>query len=181
MKRKDKFYLIIILIAGFTFGLYYLGIIQDVQINEQEIGPLKVVYETYLGDYSNTGEIRDRIYSSLIADGINSTKSFGVYYDNPKEVKKSRLRSETGVIIEEADYSRIMELKGKYNVKDVPKVKNIVTTFPYHGDISIWLGVFKVYPKLNSYIEEKNYKQSPVMEIYDTENNLIIYLFEIVR
>ncbi len=179
--KKNTFYLIFILIIGLIGGLFYFGILQEVQIQEQEVGPFKVVYENHIGDYSEVRKIQDKIYSSLVNEGINTTKSFGIYYDNPQEVETERLRSEVGVIIEKEDYEDIFKLKGKYNVRDIPKVKNVIATFPYRNKFSITLGVFKVYPKLNNYIEEKSYKSTPVMEIYDSANQKIIYLFEIVE
>lgn len=179
--KKNTFYLIFILIAGIVGGLFYFGILQEIQIHEQEAGPFKVVYETHIGDYSKIAKIQNELYNSLMNDGINTTKGFGIYYDNPKEVEKERLRSEGGIIIDEENYAKISELKGKYNVKDIPKTKNVVATFPYRNKYSIMIGIFKVYPKLNEYIEEKDYKQSPVMEIYDSSNNRIVYLFEIVK
>ncbi len=177
--KKRNFYLALILIGGFAFGIYYFGIIQEIQINEQEIGPFKVVYETHLGDYSEIGKVQDKIYDSLISDGINTTKGFGIYYDNPDKVKKENLRSEVGVIIESEDYSKVSTLKGKYNIKDIPRSKSIVATFPYRNKFSIMLGVFRVYPKLNDYIESKGYAESPVMEIYDLKNQKIYYIIEI--
>lgn len=180
MKGKDKFYLIVILIAGVIGGLFYFGILGDIVVKEQEAGPFKVVYETHLGDYAEAGAIHDGIYSSLVEDGINTTKGFGIYYDNPKEVEKSKLRSEVGVIIEEADYSRALELKEKYNIKDIPKSSYAIATFPYRNKYSIMIGVFKVYPKLNAYLEEKGYSLGPAMEVYDSANNRIVYLFEII-
>ncbi|MEN7982462.1 MAG: GyrI-like domain-containing protein [Nanoarchaeota archaeon] len=179
--KKSGFYFVLILIASVIFGLYYFGIIQEVQIKEQEVGPFKVVYKTHIGDYSEVGKIQNEIVSSLLDNRINTTKWFGIYYDNPQEIEKSGLRSEVGVIIDEKDYSEIMMLKGKYNIKNIPKSKNVVATFPYRNKYSIMLGVFKVYPKLNKYIEEKNYLPSPIMEIYDSTNQKIIYLFEIVE
>lgn len=179
--NKNTFYLILILIGGLIGGLFYFGILEEVTITEQEIGPLKIVYETYIGDYKDVGVIQDKIYSSLVNDGINTTKSFGIYYDNPKIVEKEMLRSEVGVIVEEIDYSKILALRGKYNVRDIPKSKNVVATFPYRNKYSIMLGVFKVYPKLNNYLEEKDYKSSPAIEIYDKENQRIVYLFEIIK
>jgi effector-binding domain-containing protein len=176
----NTFYLIIILIAGVIGGLFYFGILQEVEIKEQEVGPFKVVYETHIGDYSKVGSIQDEIYSSLVDDGINTTKGFGIYYDNPQEVEKEQLRSEVGVIIDEKDYPKIYELKGKYNVKDIPKANNVIATFPYRNKYSIMIGVFKVYPKLKEYIEEKGYGPTPAMEIYDTDNQKIAYLFEII-
>jgi len=178
---KNKFYLIILLVVGVMGGLFYFGILQEVQINEQDAGPFKVVYETHLGDYSEISSIRNEIYNSLINEGINTTKSFGIYYDNPQDVLEERLRGEGGVIIEEKDYLKISELKSKYNVKDIPKSKNVIATFPYINDYSIMIGVFKVYPKLNKYIEEKGYIPTPAMEIYDSANGRIVYLMEIKR
>ena len=181
MKKRSKLYLILILIAVVVVGLIYFGILGEIAIKEQEAGPFKVVYETHIGDYSKVRIIQDEIYYSLIEDGITTTKGFGIYYDNPKVVEKEMLRSEGGVIIEEVDYSKIYELKGKYNLKDIPKTKSVVATFPYRNKFSIILGVFKVYPKLNNYITEKGYQPTPAMEIYDKENKKIIYLFEIVK
>lgn len=179
--KKNTFYFILILIVGVVGGLYYFGIVQEVQIQEQEVDGFKVVYETYIGDYSNVGDLQNEIDDSLRHDGINSTKGFGIYYDNPKEIEKNELRSEIGVIIEKKDYERVIELKNKYNIKDIPKFKSVVATFPYRNGYSIMIGTFKVYPKLNEYIEEKGYKNSPIMEIYDSKNQRIVYLFEIIE
>jgi DNA gyrase inhibitor GyrI len=135
--KKSTFYFTILLIGGIVFGLYYFGIVQEIKINEQEVGPFKVVYETHIGDYSEVGVIQEKIYSSLVSDGINTTKSFGIYYDNPDNTDKDKLRSEIGVIIESGDYSKITGLKGKYNVKDISKTKNVVIDFPYRNKFSI--------------------------------------------
>lgn len=177
--KKRNFYLAIILIGGLVFGLYYFGIVQKIQINEQEIGPFKVAYETHLGDYSEVGAVQEKIFQSLVSDGINTTRGFGIYYDNPDEVKKEDLRSEVGVIIDEKDYSKVNVLRGRYNIKDIARSKSIVATFPYRNKFSIMLGIFRVYPKLNEYIEDKGYAESPVMEIYDLKNQKIYYIIEI--
>lgn len=173
--KKNTIYFVLILIGAIIFGLYYFGIIQEVKITEQEIGPFKVVYEAHIGDYSKVSEVQEKIYNSLVLDEINTTKSFGVYYDNPDEVEKQRLRSEIGVIINEKDYSKIMRLKGKYNVKDIPKEKSIVAVFPYRNKVSIIIGIYKVYPKLDEYIKNNNYEENPILEIYDKENQKIYY------
>lgn len=179
MKKRDKLYVVLGLVAGFVFLLIYFGIVGEIKITEQEVGPFKVAYKTHIGDYSEIGKIQDEIYYSLVADGINASRGFGVYYDNPQEVDKERLRSEGGVIIEKNDYSRISELKGKYNIKDIPKFESVVATFPYRNKFSILIGIMRVYPKLNNYLVEQGYSSSPAMEIYDIENHQIVYLFEI--
>lgn len=178
--KNNKFYIVIGLLI-FIGIIFYFGLLGNIKITEKNAGPFKVVSETYIGDYDNTREIQNRISQDLLKYNITIARTFGIYYDNPKQVDKNKLRSESGIIIDEKDYNKIEKIKENYNIKEIPKTKSIVTTFPYRNKYSISLGLFKVYPKINQYIEDKNYKQTPAMEIYDLENQQIIYLFEIVE
>ena len=60
-------------------------------------------------------------------------------------------------------------------MKDIPKENSIVTVFPYRNKVSIIIGVYKVYPKLDEYIKNNNYEENPILEIYDRENEKIYY------
>ncbi|MDR0874503.1 MAG: hypothetical protein LBN27_13735, partial [Prevotellaceae bacterium] len=56
----------------------------------------------------------------------------------------------------------------------------VVTEFPFKGGMSIMVGLMKVYPALAKYIESQNLKDSPIMEIYDVQNKVVIYRKEVV-
>ncbi len=135
-----------------------------------------IVYETVTGDYSQTPKVLDKIYYSLLNDEkIATTKGIGIYYDNPKKVEKDKLRSEIGCIIENTDSATLIKLSEKYQVKALPQSSFVVAEFPFKGQLSVLLGIMKVYPTLEAYSKEHGYSDSPITEIYDVPNGKIIY------
>jgi DNA gyrase inhibitor GyrI len=108
-----------------------MSFFNKIEITEKEMGPYKVVFKEHIGDYKETGKIMDEIYYSLLDEGVETYKGFGIYYDDPKVVEKDKLRSIAGSIIEEKDYDKIDQLKDKYNIKTIDKTRSITTEFPF--------------------------------------------------
>jgi hypothetical protein len=171
----------VLIIAIIAIYAYYGGF-KKINFKIEEQGGEILVYEDMTGDYSQTPTVSDRVYYSLLNDeGIAATKGFGIYYDNPKMVEKSKLRSEIGCIIENADSATIADLANKYRVKTVPRKNYITTEFPFKGKLSVMFGLMKVYPTLEKYLQEHRYSDSPIMEIYDVTNKKILYRKEIIE
>jgi DNA gyrase inhibitor GyrI len=158
-------------------GVYaYFGGFRTISFRVEEQGGETLVYEEMTGDYGQTPKVQDKIYQALLNDEkIAATKGFGIYFDNPKEVEKSKLRSEVGCIVEGLDSMAIAKLAEKYKVKTLPKSNCIVTEFPYKGMMSVFTGIMKVYPAFEKYIMQNGAGKSPMMEIYDIKNRLIVY------
>ncbi len=157
--------------------LFKYGLFASVKISEKPAGPYLLVYKKHIGEYENVGKVMDALYYDLKDNyTIQTTKGFGLYYDNPKEVEKEKLRSIVGCIVEEKTEEEIQRLSQNYNVKLFPETKSVVTEFPYKGVISIYLGIFRVYPKINKFIDSHNYPRIPIMEIYDIPNNKLHYV-----
>jgi DNA gyrase inhibitor GyrI len=170
--------LIALLVA---FYAYYDGF-KTVNFRIEEQGGETLVYENVVGDYKQASTVSNKIYYELLNnEKIETTKGFGIYYDNPKNVEKSKLRSEVGCIVENIDSATLAGLAEKYQVKTLPQKQCIVTEFPFKGGMSIMVGIMKVYPALAKYIENEKLKDSPIMEIYDVPNKVIIYRKEIVN
>lgn len=170
--------LIVILLVAYT---YYGGFNRlNIQIAEQ--GGETVVFEEIVGDYRQSGVAMDKIYHSLKDnDKIETFKGFGFYYDNPKKVEKSKLRSEAGCVIENADTGKVAVLSENFKTKVLPTKKYIVTEFPYKGKMSIMVSIMKVYPSLSEFAEKQGLdSDGAVMEIYDIPNGKIMYRKEIV-
>ncbi|MFP4060416.1 MAG: GyrI-like domain-containing protein [Bacteroidales bacterium] len=169
-----------ILIIIFAFYTYYGGF-KIININTAEKGGEFIVYEEVTGDYKLSGAAMDRVYYSLINDsGIETTKGFGIYYDNPRKVEKSKLRSEAGCIIEEKDLEKLSNLPENFKTRKLPVKKYIVTEFPYKGKMSVMFSIMKVYPALNKFSKEKGFnEEGAVIEIYDVPNKKILYRKEI--
>lgn len=123
--------------------LYYMSFFNKIEITEKEMGPYKVVFKEHIGDYKETGKIMDEIYYSLLDEGVETYKGFGIYYDDPKVVEKDKLRSIAGSIIEEKDYDKIDQLKDKYNIKTIDKTRSITTEFPFRIRCPLCLALWK--------------------------------------
>jgi len=166
-----------VLIVLIVVTLSYYGLFARISIAEKEMGGFWLLYEKHVGDYRDTGQVMDKIYSRLLGeDAIEPSRGFGLYYDDPKKVKKENLRSIVGCILEKQDESRIDYLKKNYTIKYYPPAKSVVADFPFKGTLSIFMGIFKVYPRLAEYITQHDYPPGPIMEIYDTPNKKISYV-----
>lgn len=145
-------------------------------------GGERLIYYEIKGSYSKTGDVIQKLKYKLKKENVLTFKNFGIYYDNPRVVKKSKLRSEAGCILEMSDTARVFWLRSKFNVKVCP-VKNYITAeFPYKGKMSMMISVMKVYPALMKYVKENGYsEEGPIMEIYDIANSKILYRKEAIK
>ena len=168
---------IIIILIGLVLILAgYFGAFTRVLVKEESKKTFWLVYEKFTGPYQNTGPVMDELYYRLLNDdSIETFKGFGIYYDNPREVKPDECRSIVGNILEEKDYDRIDELKNKYNIMEITESKGLSSQFPYRGKLSIMMGIMKVYPEINKTIDSLGIKSKPIMEIYNIPEKMIHY------
>jgi hypothetical protein len=178
---KTLIVLIILIVAGLLAFYSWLGGFKKVQFSIQEAGGEVLVYESHTGEYKNVGKVIDKMYYALLNDEkVECFKGFGIYYDNPQKVEKSKLRADVGNILENPSPEVLTKLTPKYKIKTLDKQKYLVTEFPYKNQMSIIIGIMRVYPALNRYIRENNLSEEGfVMEIYDVPGKKIIYRKEI--
>ncbi len=140
---------IVVVIIAFLILYAYYGGFKSINIQTAEQGGETLIYEEIIGDYKQSGEVMNKLYYSLLeSDKTETFKGFGIYYDNPKKVEKSKLRSEAGCILEEKDIEKYSSLSEKYSIKIFPKKKYITTEFPFKGKLSVIFSIMKVYPAL---------------------------------
>ncbi|MFH1394568.1 MAG: GyrI-like domain-containing protein [Candidatus Omnitrophota bacterium] len=181
-----KVFGIIVLILAVLIGgfLFYEGVFNPVKVTEAAMGDYWVVYEGNIGPYEQVGPVMEKIYQNLKKDGIDTTIGFGIYYDNPKNVERSKLRSEVGAVLDEKDYGKINDLKSKYNVKEIKKRKSLVAKFPIKNTLSFMVGPIKVYPAMEQYckdnkIEIDKVKDSYGLELYDMKNKETTFIMPV--
>ena len=175
---KITLVVLILIIVAIVLFLNYVGFFSKIVIEEKEMGPYVLVYEDHKGDYRGTRKIQDNIYDSLLNKyGIETFKGFGVYYDDPKKVSKEELRSIAGCILDESDYNSIEKLKeNNFKVTETSKQRSIVVEFPLKNTLSVFIGIMKVYPEINKFVEKNGLKQKEIMEVYDVPAKKIIYI-----
>ena len=124
-----------ILIIAFIVFYAYFGGFKKIDISVSKSGGEVLIYEKIQGDYRQSGVIMDKIYNSLLnEDKIETFKGFGVYYDNPRKVEKSKLRSEAGCILEKKDIDKLPILENKYTVRTFPEKEYIITELIKYED-----------------------------------------------
>ncbi|WP_281541224.1 GyrI-like domain-containing protein [Maribacter aestuarii] len=183
MKGKTIFLGILGLILVAMIGAFaYYGGFTKISPEIIQCGGETLVYEKMTGDYAQSAIVSDRVYQNLIDDhGIETTKGFGIYYDNPKTKEKSTLRSDVGCILE-TDFDKLDAIRADFEVSEYPLGEYLVAEFPNRGMSSVILGIIKVYPALERYVEENGYESdTPVMEIWDVPNKKITYRKQLIK
>ncbi|GHV83198.1 hypothetical protein AGMMS50212_05380 [Spirochaetia bacterium] len=177
--------IIVVLILVLIVTSAYFGLFSKINVRVEEQGGETIVYENMVGDYGKAAGVTDKIYHDLLDNyKIETTKGFGIYYDNPKNTDKDKLRSEIGCVVENTGSSTetlISKLLQKYPIRILPVQNYIVTEFPFKGTVSVLFGIMRVYPAIDKFCKTNNYKDAPIMEIYDVPNKKIIYRKEIIQ
>jgi len=178
VKIIAAFLVFIVLAVASLLG--YLGMFSTVAVSEKEAGPYIYAFKKYTGPYSGSGKVFDEVHSELTSIGVTSETGIGVYYDNPAVVDESRLRSDCGTVISEADVVKVQKIKD-LAISTIPKGMFITAEFPVKNALSYMLGPIKVYPSFNEHMEGKKYKPAPGIEIYDMKDRKILYLMQVIK
>ncbi len=169
--------ILFILIMTILFLADYHGAFHKVVISQSNIKTMWLAYEKFTGPYQKTGPITDKIYYTLLnEDSIETYKGAGIYYDNPKEVNPAECRSVVGCIVEDKDYSKIENLKSKYNLVKINVSRAIQSQFPYKSKLSIIIGILKVHKAIDKFRTKHGIANSPLMEIYNVPEKRIEYI-----
>ncbi|KAJ7999897.1 hypothetical protein DPEC_G00199180 [Dallia pectoralis] len=170
---------LIITLGGF---LLYSGLMSNIIIRtgSPPIMNITVAYKFKQGPYNRCGHL----YTESCRIGPELS-SIGLFYDNPRKVQGEKCRCAVGSILSEGDAKPAEALlhlyeKFGFQIFSFPEVTHVVSTsFPHRTPLSIFFGVMRVYPKLDSYIKERNLCAHPFLEIY--KDNLIHYMSPLGR
>jgi hypothetical protein len=172
---------IVVLALIVVAWLAYMGFFAKLTVTEQQIGPYTLVYEEYVGPYSDTGKVIKRVYDGCKQEGVMTLKGFGIYLTSPKEVAWDKQRSEIGCVLEPQDLGKARKLAKKFKIKVWPKSSCLVTEFPIKSDLSYMIGPMKAYPELNKAMAAKKAKLGYCMELYDMPAKKTLFIFQLAK
>jgi len=170
LSYENVFIFLSVSFVGTVFWyLVVSGLLARVNINtsETKYGPMVIAYKTRVGPYKNAGELFTDSYCLL-----PNREQIGLYYDDPEAVPASELRYAVGPILsngEELPKKEEMELMRSHGFKifHIPRANFVVSAvFPFRTTLSIFIAIFRVYPKLRKYIAQRNLCAYPAIEIY---------------
>jgi len=170
----------LLLLTLLTLFLYlaYSGLFTSISVStlEPDTGPITLAYKTLIGPYKDVGEVFTESYC-LLPD----REQLGIYYDDPEGVPAAELRCAVGPVLAKGEEQPVPEEmekmeKNGFKIVHLPKPSYVVTaTFPFTTTISIYLGIYRVYPKLRDYIAGRKLCAYPALEMY-TDSSIIFMM-----
>ncbi|XP_028303864.1 testis-expressed protein 264 [Gouania willdenowi] len=153
----------------FTVFIIYSGLFSDITVltGSAPITKITFAYKYNQGPYRDCGKLFKESQ-----DVEPRLSCIGVYYDDPKKVPGPRCRYIVGSILSEGETKPDEEVlrrfqRSGFHVFSFPNVTRAVTTsFPHKTFLSVLLGVWRVYPRLEQHIKERSLCAHPFLEIY---------------
>jgi len=168
------FALVLVILCS-VFYIVQAGLFAKIEVKTVEPkdhGAMVVAYKSARGPYKGAGEIFTDICSIIM-----NRDHIGIYYDDPDAVAGNDLRYAVGAILatgsEDPDPAELEAVsKQGYKIAHFPKPNYVVLAeFPFTNTLSIYMGIFRVYPKLKEYIATHGLCAYPALEIY-TSNKI---------
>ena len=162
--------------------LAHSGLFTTVTVStlEPATGAITVAYKTRLGHYKDAGELFTESYC-LLPD----REQLGIYYDDPEGVPWAECRCAVGPVLAQSGEKPVKEemdkmMEAGFRILHLPKPEYVVTaSFPFTTTCSIFLGVWRVYPRLRDYIAARRLCAYPALELYS--DSAITYMMPLSR
>ncbi len=137
------------------------------EAREEMDGPYTIAYRIFTGDYKDNGPVFASLIAELRAAGVVSSRTIGIYLDDPKTTAPPERRCICGVIIEEKDWHRIVRLSRSLRIQHIPRALRIVCRYPVTGPESYAEGGGHCYPLLSAFARGTGRTPVGSFEVYD--------------
>ena len=176
----ETWFLVMGMMLVLTVFLYLVssGLFSSVTVStcDTKYGPITFAYKTHTGPYKNVGDIFTESY--IVAP---DREQLGIYYDDPEGVSPDQLRAAVGPILavgqqkpDPAEMEKV--IKEGFKIAHLPKPSFVVSaSFPFRSTMSIFIAIYRVYPRLRDYISERNLCAYPALEVY-TDSQIIFMM-----
>lgn len=174
--------ILIVCIAIIVGGLYYMNIFYHVEWNKDKWNGITGICIEHVGHYKDIGPIFEFVYQRIGIQDITTITSFGIYLDDPAMKPENEWKSYACVVVTDDNKEKVSQGDVKDNNKElfyvtIPVHEQVLqSTYPLVNSLSIMIGLFKVYPALDTYCKQTNYKHGPIVEIYNRKQGIIHYL-----
>lgn len=164
-------------VIGLTlYSLWSFGYFTRIHFQTCKTEPMVLVYEKFIGSTQKVVPVLDELCFNLLdKDSIDTFRNVGIYYDKPHVLTFRKCRTVVGCLLEKEDLKHLEQLKGRYNVIELPAQECYTASYPFCGPLSISVAVLRVYPKIKKVLQKKYQQEAPVLEVYDDEKGLINY------
>lgn len=172
MIRKLLFFFVSSIFVFSATVFFRLGGFKEVQIREGEYSDLLLFYKDHSGAYNKIAPVIAEVEEYAKKNKIPCSTSFGEYLDNPMQVEERQLRSLGGCIVLRLANPELEKQLNSAPHADLGYKSKLIQNRTYiiaRFDGAPSIGPLKVYPKVEEYMDNHNYKiTDSVIEIYNT-------------
>ncbi|XP_071485902.1 testis-expressed protein 264-like [Diadema antillarum] len=163
----------LLLLLIFIALLAYSGLFVHIKVMmyRKPVGRLRVAYLYATGPYKDCGPLFGRV-----SRHAPHHRTLGIYYDDTETTAASKLRYLVAAVLSEddaleSDDGLVEErlVKDGFRITEFPAIQRAVgTEFPFPWFISIFIAIFRVYPKLHRVIKKEGLHVGPCLELYES-------------
>ncbi len=169
----------LLLLLGAVFGgafATYLGVFRRVEVQQQELGPVYLVYQEQTGDYRRAGLAMSEVVRSFHNLGMYDVKGFSSFCANPLKISREAMPSEAGVVLNQKQLDRSRNTAARYKVKVLPIQLGLLAKFPFRNSLSALIGARRVYPKMVERLSELGKSAECSWEFYDFGSEITYFM-----
>lgn len=175
-----KYLNILLLLAALLAGVYaWLGGFSTVKVSKEKAEAFHLLYLEHTGPYSKIYPVIQSVEKLMKEKNLEYESTFGIYYDNPRNVDKKKLRSIAGAVVSKDELKKAESLinAGKLKSRIIREQSYAKTEFPHKMFLSMFVAVCRVYPALNEYAKSENIPEMKYNE-KDYEGNFVMELYK---
>lgn len=144
---------------------------------------VNIAYVTFTGDYSEAykqSAVVEGIVQKELGIDLTQQPCFGIYYDNPQVVERSKCRSIVGKILPK-DFKIPESTPGITYDKILRIPESLQIMYPIRSILSFIVGMTRCYKAMDEFIKQPQYvkysqSKSPILEIYGWQGKNVCYL-----
>ncbi len=163
--------------AVIVLFLFYSGYFNPVLFKTQTLPQYYLALRPLVGDYKNSPSIQAELMQELVDGGLVIDTTAGIYFDNPKELEKDKLRSLVGVVIKAEQLDLFKALHSDARLVELEEQKAFHTSWNYKSGLSIMLAIMRVYPAIFKRAKRDHFEIFQSIEIYDFSQKRLDYYF----
>lgn len=159
---------------------WYSGAFAKIDVQQTQSEEYIIVGKLFTGPYYKVNNPMEQVDSLLRSIGIQSTRGFGIYYDNPESTPNDQCRSFVGNILELNNLSKIIQIQALgLTIDTIQSHQSVVLSLPTKTKLSYMIAPQRAYPALVKYINTHNLKPTLAVEIYDVPKQTTLFIMQV--
>ncbi len=180
-KIKNWHVYVITFLIVLVLGYQALGWFTDLKIKEQELSGYTVAYVSFSGSMLAYHRHVDKVENELESKNIKGIWEMSIYYNLYTDKRSGNKTNDAGIVVDPQDIAKLDKDSSVYKIMTISAGKKMVINFPYKWAFSCMVGHIRWTKAMHEYLKLHNNEYATVIELYNTQDNIIYYITELQK